>query len=93
VDPAQIIIEPIITEKSMTAKTGGRYLFRVHGNSTKIDIKNAVEKLFKVKVSDVNTVSVKGKTKMLGYKLGKTSSYKKAYVTVKKGQKIEELEV
>jgi len=77
-DPAQTIIEPIITEKAILVKTEGRYVFRVHPKATKIDIKRAVEKLFKVSVKDVNTV---------------TTSYKKAYVTLKKDQKIEELEV
>ena len=92
-DPAQIIIEPIITEKAMAGKAASRYLFKVHRSSTKIDIKHAVEKLFKVAVADVNTVQVKGKPRMTGWKVGKTTSYKKAYVTLKKGQKIEELEV
>lgn len=92
-DPAQTIIEPIITEKAISVKTENRYVFRVHPMATKIDVKRAIEKLFKVSVKDVNTISSKGKTRMLGFKIGRTPSYKKAYVTLKKDQKIEELEV
>jgi large subunit ribosomal protein L23 len=93
VDSAQIILEPIITEKAITAKKENRYLFRVHPKANKIEIKRAVEALFKVSVQAVNTVAVKGKSRMLGFKPGNMPSYKKAYVTVKAGQKIEELEV
>lgn len=92
-EAAQIIIEPIITEKAMSAKAQGRYLFKVHPLATKVDIKNAVEKIFKVAVKDVNTVINKGKTRMVGWRAGRTQSFKKAYVTLKTGQKIEELEV
>jgi large subunit ribosomal protein L23 len=93
VDPAQTILEPIITEKAISAKADGRYVFKVHPRATKIDIKRAIEKLFKVSVKDVNTVSSKGKSRVTGWKIGRTPSYKKAYVTLKKDQKIEELEV
>ena len=92
-DAAQIIIEPIVTEKAISAKADNRYLFRVEKKANKIQIRHAVEKLFKVTVVDVNTVSVKGKSRMMGMKPGHTTSYKKAYVTLKAGQKIEELEV
>ena len=81
-DPYQIIIEPIITEKAL-----------MHQGATKVDIKSAIYKLFKVKPIAVNTVKVKGKSKRLGYKPGHTPSYKKAYVVLAEGQKIEELEV
>jgi len=93
VDPAQMILEPIITEKAISAKAENRYVFKVHPRATKIDIKRAIEKLFKVSVKDVNTISSKGKQRMTGLKIGHTPSYKKAYVTLKKDQKIEELEV
>ncbi|HTY12945.1 MAG TPA: 50S ribosomal protein L23 [Candidatus Omnitrophota bacterium] len=92
-EPAQIILEPMITEKAISAKAEGRYVFKVHPASTKIDVRRAVEKLFKVKVADVNTVSNHGKARMMGWKSGRTPSFKKAYVTLKTGQKIEELEV
>ncbi len=78
----EIIIRPIITEKSAAAQAEGKYTFEVHKKATKIDIKNAVEKLFEVKVADVKTVNVKGKPKRQGYHVGKTSDWKKAIVTI-----------
>lgn len=92
-DPYQIILEPIITEKAMNARGQRKYVFKVHQYATKVDIKSAINKLFKIKPIDVNTVKVKGKSRVLGYKIGKTSSYKKAYVVLPEGKKIEELEV
>ncbi len=92
-DLARIIIEPIITEKGMAQKAQHTYLFRIMKSATKIDVKKAVKKLFKVDVVSVNTVSVRGKKRMTGRGVGFTASSKKAYVTVKQGQKIEELEV
>ncbi len=92
-DPYKAIIEPIVTEKAFGARGERRYVFRVHPDATKIDIKAAINVLFKVKPIDVNTICVKGKRRMMGYKVGKTRSYKKAYVTLSKDQKIEELEV
>jgi len=92
-DPYQIIIEPIITEKALMSRGEKKYVFKVHQGATKVDIKSAIYKLFKVKPIAVNTVKVKGKSKRLGYKPGHTPSYKKAYVVLAEGQKIEELEV
>ena len=92
-DPYQIILEPVVTEKAFGASGEKKYVFKVHKDATKVDVRSAVAKIFKVKVIDVNTVNVKGKTRMLGNKVGRTSSYKKAYVTISKDQKIEELEV
>ena len=59
--PEDIIIAPVITEKSNDELQAGKYTFRVNKKATKIDIRNAVEKLFEVKVLNVNTMSVKGK--------------------------------
>ena len=81
----EIIIRPIITEKSAAAQAEGKYTFEVHKKATKIDIKNAVEKLFEVKVADVKTVNVKGKPKRQGVHAGKTSDWKKAIVTLAEG--------
>lgn len=78
----EIIIRPIITEKSAAAQAEGKYTFEVHKKATKIDIKNAVEKLFEVKVAEVKTVNVKGKPKRQGVHAGKTSDWKKAIVTI-----------
>ena len=77
-----IIIRPIITEKSSFAMSEGKYTFEVSKKATKIDVRNAVEKLFGVKVVDVTTMNVKGKPKRLGVHAGKTSDWKKAVVTV-----------
>lgn len=77
-----IIVRPIITEKSSFAMSEGKYTFEVSKKATKIDIRNAVEKLFGVKVINVNTVNVKGKPKRQGVHAGKTSDWKKAVVTI-----------
>ena len=77
-----IIIAPVVTEKSSGEIQEGKYTFKVNKKATKIDIKKAVEKLFEVKVLDVNTVTVKGKEKRVGRNVGKTSDWKKAIVTI-----------
>ena len=76
-----IIIRPIITEKSMMGIAEKKYTFEVAKTATKIDIANAVEEAFKVKVAKVNTVSVRGKLKRQGRTQGYTKSWKKAVVT------------
>jgi len=78
----EIIIRPVITEKSNDAMQEGKYTFEVNRKATKIEIARAVEKLFEVKVLSVNTVSVKGKEKRVGRYTGKTSDWKKAIVTI-----------
>ena len=80
--PEDIIIAPVITEKSNDAMQEGKYTFEVNKKATKVDIANAVEKLFEVKVLKVNTVTVKGKMKRMGRYEGKTSDWKKAIVTI-----------
>ena len=80
--PEEIILAPVVTEKSNDELQQGKYTFRVNKNATKIEIANAVEKLFEVKVLKVNTISVKGKSKRVGYHQGKTSDWKKAIVTI-----------
>ena len=80
--PEEIIIAPIVTEKSNDAMQEGKYTFEVNKNATKIEIANAAQKLFGVKVLKVNTISVKGKSKRVGYHTGKTSDWKKAIVTI-----------
>ena len=77
-----IIIAPIITEEASMRIAEGKYTFRVNKKATKIDIKNAVEKLFEVKVLNVNTISMQGKKRRVGVHTGKTSSWKKAIVTI-----------
>ena len=78
----EIIIAPVITEKSSSETAEGKYTFKVAMNATKVDIKNAVEKLFEVKVLKVNTMTVKGKEKRVGVHQGRTSDWKKAIVTI-----------
>ena len=80
--PEEIILAPVITEKSNDAIQEGKYTFRVNKNATKIEIANAVEKLFEVKVLKVNTMHVRGKEKRVRYKKGMTPSWKKAIVTI-----------
>ena len=77
-----IIIAPVITEKSNDEMQSGKYTFEVNKKATKVDIANAVEKLFEVKVLKVNTMTVKGKTKRMGRYEGKTSDWNKAIVTI-----------
>lgn len=88
-DPYQIIERPLLTEKSMDLSHVGKYTFRVAKDANKIEIRNAVEKIFKVKVAKVNTLIVKGKKRRMGrFPEGRTSDWKKAIVTLKPGQSI-----
>ena len=80
--PEDIIIKPIITEESNAGIQEGKYTFKVNKKATKVDVANAVEKLFGVKVLRVNTVTVKGKEKRVGRNVGRTSDWKKAIVTI-----------
>lgn len=77
-----IIIRPIITEKSMDGLAERKYTFRVMKSANKIEVKKAVEALFGVKVEKVNTISVKGRKKRMGRSEGYTSDWKKAIVTL-----------
>lgn len=83
-----IILEPIVSEKSVGMKAINQYAFKVHPKANKIEIRHAVEELFKVKVDGVNTMKCNGKNKRLGVFAGKTPDYKKAIVTLKAGEKI-----
>ena len=80
--PEEIIVAPVITEKSNDQMQMGKYTFEVNKKATKVEIAKAVEKLFNVKVLNVNTMTVKGKTKRVRYVEGKTSDWKKAIVTI-----------
>ena len=86
---AQDIIKALIrTEKSTQYEPQGKYLFLVNSGANKIQIKRAVEEVYKVKVSEVNTFISAGKLKRVRYHLGRTPDFKKAVVTLKEGQKI-----
>ena len=75
-----IIIRPIITEKSMESVEMKKYVFEVAKDATKVDVRKAIEKIFGVKVMSVNTINVIGKEKRMGVHVGKTASFKKAVV-------------
>ena len=77
-----VIIKPIITEDSMARLAEKKYTFEVADGASKVEIKKAVEEIFKVKVDKVNTISMKAKNKRVGYHFGKTSEWKKAIVTL-----------
>ena len=89
--PQDIVIRPIITERSMKGIAAGKYTFEVAKDANKIEIAEAVEKLFPgTKVSAVNTLHVRGKIKRMGRSSGMTRSWKKAVVTIKpESKKIE----
>ena len=82
-----IIIKPIITEKSMGGLQENKYTFKVAKNANKIEIAKAVEELFGVQVASVNTMNVRGRAKRVGLNRGVTPSWKKAIVTLAEGSK------
>ena len=88
-----VIVRPIISEKSMDESGRGKYTFEVHGDASKIQVAAAVEELFKVQVTKVNVLTTKAKEKRRGTKRGRisgwTTPWRKATVTVAAGQKIE----
>ena len=89
IDFYDIIRRPIITEKATMASENGTVAFEVSINSTKTQIKNAIQNLFNVKVNSVNTLIIKGKVKRFRGKLGKRRDLKKAYVTLAEGNTID----
>ncbi|MGC8495115.1 MAG: 50S ribosomal protein L23 [Syntrophobacteraceae bacterium] len=85
-----ILKRPLVTEKSTTEKDlRNKLFFQVDRNANKIEIKEAVETIFKVNVLDVATLNMKGKLKRVGRKFTKMSDWKKAVVTIKAGQRVE----
>lgn len=87
-DYRDIIIKPVVTEKSMNLLSENKYTFIVDKKSNKTEIKNAIEDIFKVKVDKIHTLVVKGKPKRVGRFEGKKPDRKKAIVTLKPGNKI-----
>lgn len=85
----QTVLGPVITEKATLGSEHGQVTFRVRTEATKPQIRQAVENLFKVKVTAVNTVRVKGKVKRFRNKVGQRSDWKKAIVTLAEGQSID----
>jgi large subunit ribosomal protein L23 len=87
-EPTEIIIRPVVSEKSYVLAAADKYTFRVHSKAHKTQIRQAVEALFDVKVVDVRTMSVKSKPKRRGVTSGRTRSWKKAVVQVRAGDSI-----
>ncbi len=88
-----LISKPYITEKVLLLKEeGNKVVFQIRKDTNKIELKNAVESIFNVKVENINTLNVKGKKKRLGRHEGKRADWKKAIVTLKEGDTIEYFE-
>ena len=87
-EPTQVIIRPVISEKSYVLSAAGKYTFRVHPDAHRTQIRQAAETLFKVHVLDVHTVNVKPKPKRRGLSSGRTRAWKKAIVRVRAGESI-----
>ncbi len=88
-DPYLIIKRPVITEKSTWLKEKNREVcFEVDPHANKIEIKQAVEQLFKVKVERVRVINKRGKERRVGRNVGRTKNWKKAYVKLKEGEKM-----
>jgi large subunit ribosomal protein L23 len=87
-DAGQIIIRPVVSEKSYVLATADKYTFRVHKDAHKTQIKQAIEQLFDVTVLDVRTSAVPSKPKRRGFTSGRTREWKKAIVQVREGDAI-----
>jgi len=83
------IISPNITEKSTALSEFNKIVFKVHKGASKSSIKRSIEKIFKVNVVKINTINLKGKTKIVRNKKTSKTGYKKAIITLKKGQNID----
>jgi large subunit ribosomal protein L23 len=88
-DPRQIIMRPIVSEKSYALIAQNKYTFRVHPDAHKTQIRAAVQEIFDVQVADVKTMKVRSKPKRRGYTAGRTRSWKKAIVVLVPGDRIE----
>ena len=88
-DPSQVVLAPIVSEKSYEASTRGTYTFRVHPDAHKTQIRQAVEQLFDVKVQRVNVIKVAAKPKRRGLHRGTRPGWKKAVVQLRAGDTIE----
>ncbi|MFA4858233.1 MAG: 50S ribosomal protein L23 [Candidatus Margulisiibacteriota bacterium] len=91
-NPAQVLFGHLVTEKGSRSRENNYYVFRVAPEANKIEVRQAVEKTFNVLVVSVNTVNCSGKKRVMRGKIGHTSRFKKAYVKLKAGQKIEKID-
>jgi large subunit ribosomal protein L23 len=87
-DASQVIIRPVVSEKSYALATVGKYTFRVHQDAHKTQIKQAIEELFDVRVVNVATSAVPSKPKRRGYTSGRTRAWKKAVIQLSEGDSI-----
>jgi large subunit ribosomal protein L23 len=85
---SQVVIRPVVSEKSYVLAAAGRYTFRIHADAHKTQVRQAVEALFDVHVVEVRTISVKSKPKRRGVSRGRTRSWKKAIVQIRAGETI-----
>jgi len=88
----EVLRRPLITEKNTGLQVLNKYAFEISDGANKLMIKQAVEKAFKVKVTGVNVVTMRGKTKKMGRRVVHTNPWKKAIVTLQAGDKIEYFE-
>lgn len=88
-DPRDVILAPVVSEKSYSSLDKGVYTFIVHPDASRTEVKNAVQKIFDVRVTKVNVLWRKGKEKRTGYTYGTRSSQKRAVVTLAEGDAIE----
>ena len=91
IEDFDVLLGPIVTEKATSLSEHGQIVFKVRIDATKVQIRRAVERLFDVKVTRVNTIRGTGKTKLFRQTLGRRSNYKKAVVTLAEGQNIDYL--
>jgi large subunit ribosomal protein L23 len=87
--PGQVVLAPIVSEKSYAGTTTGRYTFRVHQDAHKTQVRQAIEELFEVKVARVNIIAVQPKPKRRGLFKGTRQGWKKAVVQLQPGHRIE----
>jgi large subunit ribosomal protein L23 len=85
----EVLRRPLVTEKSTALQARNKYAFEIADGANKLMIRQAVEKAFKVKVTGVNVITMRGKTRRMGRRIIKTEPWKKAIVTLKPGDKIE----
>ena len=88
-EPGQIVLEPIVSEKSYAGTATGLYTFKVHPDAHRTEVRQAIEKLFEVKVARVNILKVRPKPKRRGMIRGEKPGWKKAIVQLKAGDRIE----
>ena len=87
-DLISVLIKNLVSEKSFASQSKGKVTFKISPRANKILVRNAVEKIYNVKVVNVNIINVKGKHRTFGGRAGKTSNWKKAIITLKPGQSI-----